>query len=192
VSSIIGEFGAHDLRTDGLETALQDETFVSRLKEAYAEEADWDADPTQIFYWAVLSLTIGPEGAVRRARSDGRTAWREVASIARREALSSVPDIDDMLGTLEDYQKDEDPESDLESFASGLGATSQCARCGATMVDSDEFADAAVRYYKLRGRNAEQMRERLSDAAESLAVEKGSFDYPSFCSYCAHMMSKDD
>jgi putative GTP pyrophosphokinase len=192
VQSIIREFGAYDLRTDGLETALQDEKFVNQLTSAYAEEADWQADATQIFRWTVLSLVVGSQAAVRRARSDGRADWREVAATARREALASIPGVEDVLVALEQPDKDEDPQSDLEDWAGALDATSRCAFCGTTIVRPDEFADSAVRYYRLRGRKAEEIRERLRHAAQSVGTETGSWDNSSICSYCSYVLNKDD
>jgi ppGpp synthetase/RelA/SpoT-type nucleotidyltranferase len=192
VQGVTREFGAYDLRTDGLETVLHDEKFVNQLCSAYAEEADWQADETQIFRWTVLSLLVGPDAAIRRARSDGRADWREVSRIARREALASIPGVEDLLVALETPQKDEDPEWDLKSWAGALDATSQCAYCGTTIVHPDEFADSAVQYYKLRGRRAEETRERLRDAAQSVATETGSWGSSSICSYCSYVLNKDD
>jgi ppGpp synthetase/RelA/SpoT-type nucleotidyltranferase len=192
VESIRREFGGYKLRADGLETALGDNDFMNRLRTAYNEQADWEPASEQCFRWAVLSLAVGREAAIRRARSEARAEWREISIIARSEAMASVPQPEDMLSELEQPAKDEDPEYNLETWASGLGATSRCALCGTTIVDPDDFVDAAVRFYRLRGRKAEQTRERLRDAAQSLAIETGSWDNPSLCGYCSNMLNKDD
>ena len=101
-------------------------------------------------------------------------------------------DAEDMLNYLENPQKDEDTEWELESWAAALGAVSRCACCGTKIVDPGTFADAAVRYYRLRGARAEKVRERLDEAASSLAVETGSWDNPSLCNYCSYQFNKDD
>lgn len=179
------------LRADGLEVALGDEKLLDRLNQAYLDASGWDPEPPQLFRWVVLSLLVGTDGALRRAASEGRQGRREIEVIGRREALADVPKIDDILNGLEKAPKDADPEWDLERWASALGATNDCACCGTTIVDPDQFAEAAVRYFKVRGKKAEALHERLAEAARSTAVETGSWGSSTVCSYCNHVLSKD-
>lgn len=192
VQGIMRDFGGYELRTDGLETAFEDQAFMKRLQAAYGERTRWDADPEQLFRWVVHSLTAGAESAVGQARRDGRRDWREVDRIARHEIMSGVPDVGSLLTELEDPAKDEDPEGSLMQYAEAIGGAGECTFCGTTIVDVDEFADAAVRHYKLRGKRAEEIRGRLSDAIESLGVETGSWGSASVCSHCEYMLNKDD
>lgn len=72
-----------------------------------------DAEPEQLFRWVTLSLVLGTDGAIRLAKREGRTDWKEIDAFAEREVLSEVPRVEDMLAALENAQKDEDPESSI-------------------------------------------------------------------------------
>lgn len=179
--------GAH-LRSDGLHAALTDQTFMRRLEALYKEASGWEPDPPQLFTWAVHSLVFGKDSGAKRAYSEGRAVWKDIERIARREILSDVGSPEEMLSSLEYAQKDEDPESDIESWASVLGVSRRCAFCGTAIVDPEEFAKAAVKQFKVRGRRADTMRKRLTEAVQSKAMEPGSWDDPSICSRCAHKL----
>lgn len=191
VQSLLREAEGRRLRSDGLEVVLRDDTFLDNLEKAYASACGWTAEPEQLFRWAVLSLFLGTDGAVRRARSEGTAEYKEIEVFARREILSEVPKVDDILNALENAQKDEDPGFSLELWANALGASNACAFCGTTIIDPDAFGDAAVRHYKLRGKKAESVRDRLAEAARSTAVETGSWSSSTVCSYCDHVLGKD-
>jgi ppGpp synthetase/RelA/SpoT-type nucleotidyltranferase len=189
VQAVIRDTEGLDLRSDGIHAALGDQSFIRRLQTAYEEASGWEAEPTQIFEWAVQSLPFGKDAAVRRASVDGRSARKDIEAIARREVL---PDTIDQILRLAEYpQKDEDPASKLEVWASVLGASHNCAACGTSIVDPEEFAAAAVKHYKIRGRRATVLREQLAEAAQSRVPEIGWWGSPSLCSNCSYGFSKD-
>lgn len=189
VQAILRDTEGLDLRSDGIHAALTDESFIRRLQTAYEEASGWEAESTQLFEWAVQSLPLGKDAAVRRASAYGRTAWREIETIARREVL---PDTIDQIFRLIEYpQKDEDSDSKLEAWASVLGASHSCAACATSIIDPEEFAAAAVKHYKIRGRRATVLRERLAEAAKSRVAEIGWWGSPSLCSCCSNAFSKD-
>ena len=179
------------LRSDAVHVALTDAALIDRIKSAYREAAGWEAEPTEVFSLAVRSVSLGKGGVLRRAASEGRAARREIESIARREMLSDLPAVDDMLASLEYRQKDEDTESQIERWACALGVSSSCVICGTTIVDPDEYATAAVKHYSVRGRRAESIRERIVEAVSSTAIETGSWEDPAICNYCANRLTKD-
>ena len=188
VRAVVRDTEGLELRSDGIHAALADQSFIRRLQTAYEEASGWEAEPTQLFEWAVQSLPLGKDAAVRRASADGRTARREIEAIARREALPDT--IDRMLRLAEYPQKDEDPASKLEVWAGVLGASHHCAACGTSIVDPQEFAAAAVKHYKIRGRRAIVLREQLAEATQSRVPEIGWWGSPSLCSYCSYASSK--
>lgn len=181
------------LRSDGIHAGLADQSFISRLKAAYEEASGWEAEATQLFGWVVQSLLSDKDAAVRLASADGRAVRSEIETIARREMLPDT--IDRMLRPIEYPQKDEDYESKIEVWASALGASHRCISCGISIVDPEEFAAAAVKHYKVRGRLANSLRKRLAKAVQSGAIETGWWGTPSFCSYCSgalrNAISKD-
>lgn len=191
VRSVIRATEALELRSDGLHVALTDQAFMLRLKVAYEEAIGWAPENAQLFDWAVQSLHLGKNAAVRQAARDGRAERLEIESIARREMLSGVSSVDDMLKSLDHAQKDGDPDSDIEMWASALGVSTGCAFCGTAIVNPDEFASAAVRHYGVQRKYKEPLGEQLADAVRSTAIEIGSWDSSSICSHCADVLDKD-
>jgi ppGpp synthetase/RelA/SpoT-type nucleotidyltranferase len=187
VRAVVRDTEGLGLRSDGIHAALADQSFIRRLQTAYEEASGWAAEPTQLFEWAVHSLSFGKDAAVRRATAEARTAWREIETIARRELL---PDAISQIICLVEYpQKEEDYESKIEVWASALGASHRCESCGISIVDPEEFAAAAVKHYKVRGRSAASLRERLVEAVQSRTTEMGWWGTPSICSHCSSALN---
>jgi ppGpp synthetase/RelA/SpoT-type nucleotidyltranferase len=194
VQSVMHELGGQALRTDGFDSALQDDQLIEKLKTAYSEGSgryEFEAEPYHLFRWIARSAIRGTGAAIREARRDGQAAAREIDVIGRAEALSDAPAVTDMLDALEYAHKDEDPEGTLTRWADGLDVSRSCIFCGTSIVDPEEFGEAAVRHYKIRGKNADEIRERLAESVRSSALEQGSFDNSSMCSYCSYVLSKD-
>jgi ppGpp synthetase/RelA/SpoT-type nucleotidyltranferase len=192
IQAVLREVENQPLRSDGLEAALQDEAFVAQLKAAYSATSgfDWEPDTTYIFLWVALSLFGGKDASLRRARHEGRLERQEIESIAAREALGDFPSLEAVLRSLEYAQKDEDPESDIRSWACNLGVTNRCTICGTTIIDPEELARALVKHFKLRGYRARGMRERLTEAIQSRSSETGSWYSSTTCSYCAYSFER--
>jgi hypothetical protein len=190
---ILREYQRTGARADGLDAALQDGEFQQRLRDAYRTHTRWDADNEQLFRWSVHSVAHGKESAIRMARRDGREEWKEIDRIARNEIMSGYPEhADSLISRLGNPMKDEDVEWDIEQLASAFGGLRSCARCGTSIIDPEEFADAVVSHYKLRGKRADSARDEIIDAVRSSAVEVGGWGNPSLCNYCDHVMNKDD
>lgn len=192
VQSVLRELEGSPIRGDGLATILQDEAYNCELKSAYSNASGWEADPIQIFRWAVLSLVVGRDAAVRLAAREGRLEGRERAAFVAREIMGGFSSAEEVAESLENVQKDEDPESDIETWASVLGVSRNCSFCGTTIIDPEELAEAVVKYFGVRGRRADNMCERLSDAVRSSAIEIGSWGDSNVCSHCAYTLGDDD
>jgi hypothetical protein len=195
VQAAMRELEGEDIRTDGFATALADEGLIRRLREAYSDGSgryQFDANNHLVFLWIASAVVRGIDAAIREARRHGRGEAAYIDATAQHEALSDIDGPEDIVDALEHAQKDEDPASDVERWADGLDALGKCSMCGTALVDPDEFADAAMRHYRVRsGRKADRIRERLRDAVRDSGAEEASFGSSSLCSYCAHMMSKD-
>jgi len=191
IQSVLREIEVSPIRADGLAAILQNEAFNTQLKTAYSEASGWEADPVQIFRWAVLSFLIGKDAVVRLAAREGRIERREMAEIATREVMGDFSSASELAGSIENAHKDEDPESDIETWASVLGVSHACAFCGTTIIDPEEFAEAVVKHFKLRGRRADEMRDRLTDAVQSTAIEIGSWENSDICNHCAYTLADD-
>lgn len=192
VQSILREFGSFQIRSDGLEAVLLDTEYMSRLKAEYESHTRWETNPVQHFRWAVWSMVYGPEAGLKQARRDGEQDWQEIDTVARSEMMASLPDtVDDLLDELRFPAKDGDPQYDIEHWASALGAVRTCG-CGETIVDAEVFAENAVSHYKIRGKHADEVRDEVEAEITNSGVETGGWMNSSRCSYCDHILSKDD
>ena len=190
VQFVLRETTGATLRSDGLHSALVDENLTAALEGTYRQASGWDVEATRLFPLVIHSLLFGKEASLRRAAQEGRAERKEIEIIARREVLSDLS-AEEMLTAIENPHKDEDIESDVERWAAVLGASYGCALCGASIVDPDAFAQAAVKQSKVRGRRAHRLREALSEALTSTAIETGTWDNPALCSNCSYVLSKD-
>jgi ppGpp synthetase/RelA/SpoT-type nucleotidyltranferase len=188
---VLRETDGADVRSDGLHALLQEEQFISRLKSSYHDVAGFDAMPEQLFRWAASAMPHGKEAAIRAAAREARQEWEEIRSIAQREILPDARDFERRLLSLEYAQKDDDPDSDIQSWASALGATVPCSFCGTPIVNPDRLAKAAAKYYGKRGEVARSIRARVKDATEDSGVETGSWDNSGMCGHCSYMLYKD-
>lgn len=75
-------------------------------------------------------------------------------------------------------------ETTMETWAGILKVEYRCPACVRTCVDSTDFANAAVDFYKIR-------EEEEENAIETVlaAVEGGAFAGP--CSYCRYLAERD-
>lgn len=192
IQSLLRQTEGLQLRSDGIELALNDSAFLTRLEDAYMRASKWgEVFPYHLFRWALRSLQIGKDAAIRLAGREGRADRKEIETIATQEALANAPNLDEMLAAIERPDKDGDIDWDIESWAMGLGVVRECVYCEERIIDPEEFANAAIRYFKVRGKRADTLRERLADAVRDRSAEQGSFDDPSICSSCAYRLSKD-
>jgi len=191
VESTLRELEGTPIRADGLAAVLDDKEFLERLGNDYREanRLGIDADPVQLFRWAVDAAINGREFAVRDAKRTGRADWRETDLIYRREALSGLPaDEDELDSYIHEALDDGDPHYDIEHWAQALNASTTC-MCGTKIIDEDAFADAFIKRNRLRGNKAERARERIIDLITNSGVETSNGS--SLCSYCSYTMSKD-
>jgi len=191
VQSTLRELEGTPIRTDGLAAVLDDTNFLARLETEYREanRIEIDADPVQLFRWAVEAAINGSEAALREAKRSGRADWQETDAIYRREALSDLPkDVDELGHYMHDALDDGDPSYDLGQWADALDAGSSCV-CGTKLIDEDAFADAFIKRNRLKGKNAERARDKIISLIANSGVETS--DGSGLCSHCSYMMSKD-
>jgi hypothetical protein len=129
---------------------------------------------------------------VRAVRRRIQEEWSEITAIARRELLSDLPArIDEFLARLEAHHKHDDPASDIQRWASGLGAVTSCSFCGASIVSADAFADEIVRHYRLRGQRADKIRSEIEQAVWNSGIETGTFGSSTVCNSCNYQLGRD-
>jgi putative GTP pyrophosphokinase len=193
VRSVVREYGTSQVRADAIDSALQDKALLARFAKAYKKHFDWEPDSAQLFRWAVAAAARGTDAAKRLAERQGREDWAEVDAIGRREILSDLPDTwEGLAASIEHHDKDEDPCYDILRWAGVLGGLNHCYICGTEIVDTDELVEALLDHYKLRGKRADDAREKLRNVIFNSGVESGGWSNSSICNYHENVLSKDD
>lgn len=194
VQSLLSEVSGASIRADGLEALLSDREFLERLREAKAEAQGDATYPAELMHWCLHAMTHDTASAIALARRHGRDVARSEAAWARGELLSGLPDgIDGFLSDLEDGEKDGDIDSDIQTWASAVGALERCGFCATPIVDAETFAQEIVRHYRIRGDRAERLAQRIQAFVENCGVETGGpFGSSTTCSYCDYKLGKDD
>ena len=192
IAWVLNNYQGTGVRCDGIAAALRDEEFQKKLRDAYERHVKWEAENQQVFRCVVHSVADGQDSAIRLAARDGRQEWQDIERTARNEMRSSLPDDPESLLSRYIDPKEDDLAGDIEEIASSVGGNRTCVRCGTTIVDPEEFADSVVSHYRLRGKRADSIREDMIQAVNSSGVDVGGWNSSDLCSYCDHVMSKDD
>lgn len=132
---------------------------------------------------------------MRRLPADARMALMDAVEgfeskqIARREALSALPDtIEELIERL----KDPHQEADIEGWAEALGAISDCANCPTTIISTFSFAEAAVQHYEDTEADVDNAHERIETALRASGIETGGWGDGSLCAYHNEQAAKDE
>jgi ppGpp synthetase/RelA/SpoT-type nucleotidyltranferase len=185
--NLCDDLGINSLK--GLPDILKRHEFRDALGDAYSKIFPAPIDPETVLLAGLHALANGDRRALRFVRRKAQREFDEIDRIARREMLSELPaTVDDLIEQLEDPRY----ETDIVSLAEALGATTSCARCGATVVDAYSFAEAAIQHYDLSGDEGDQAFERIELAINQSGADTGGFDDSSVCSYCEAQMAKHD
>jgi putative GTP pyrophosphokinase len=181
---MLAELKQTGVRADALDTVLQDREFLDACRAAYREETRWPADPTRAFEWAVKSLVNGKEATLNLARQHGKSDWDEVDAQYQSEMRSVLPD------------KWETLEEELDQGGAAIGEiaryfdTRRDCLCGTEMIEYDDFADALLNHYALRGDEEPPAYQTIIDALASSGFEDA--DGSDLCSTCHYKLSRDD
>ena len=146
-------------------------------------------DNEDFFLAALYAAAEGEDKAIRWVRKEAQREWRELESLAMREALSSLPStIEDLIEELEDPSG----ETDFEGWAQIFGATSDCAICSTTIIQPFSFAESAVQHYEVSEADADDAHERIETAIRSSELEIGGWGDGSLCAYHNDQAAKKD
>jgi hypothetical protein len=134
---------------------------------------------SEAFEYGLLFATKG-NFAFEEYRGRVDRDWAEVEAVARREALSRMPD------TYREFKKELRCGNVPWEALFELGAVKSCLRCGNDILDADAATEAIAEHYG---------KEDISDELYPLLADlEGieSADSAGYCSYCGWQMSKDD
>jgi hypothetical protein len=142
--------------------------------------------PLENLEWAVYSALVATETytltGIKVVQKRIKDEWDEMVAIARREALSGMPDtIDDFIKMLESGVV---PTKALAE----LGGIQRCSRCGTDILRPEQAAEAVLEYYG--NPDVDVNLKALFEGLDTPEVE--SVDFSGACQYCGYPMSKDD
>ena len=143
----------------------------------------------EIFLAALYAVAKGDNKAIRWVRKKARREWDELEQFAMNEALNSLPDsAEDLIKAIGDPRV----EADIEGWAEALGATTDCAVCSTTVIQTSSFAEAAVEHYDIPEGEDAGTYERIEAALYASGSETGGWSSESLCAYHDNQASKDD
>jgi ppGpp synthetase/RelA/SpoT-type nucleotidyltranferase len=163
---------------------LEDVQFRESVASAYSGIMPVRISNEDTFLAAIRAAGSGKEWAISEVTRLAREEWNEIDQLARREALSSLPDrIEDFVAQIEAF----DSGSTME-WAEALGATNGCLVCGNTVVDSYALAQAAVDYYQANGDHF----QRIETAVLQSDCDTGGYGDGSLCAYHNEQAGRED
>jgi len=136
-----------------------------------------------------VSLKYAAKGgeALKEYREHIEEEWAGIEAISRGENLSGMPEtFEGFIALLKDR------EVPWEVFRE-LGGVQGCMRCGTEIFIPDTAAEGVLDFYGFPETD-EDVEHLLWDASNNYdsPFEPESVDFSGVCSYCGHMMSKDD
>lgn len=172
------------VRSDALDTLLQDREFLAECDKEYQVAARWPADDSRKLEWAIEALLRGRPEALKLARMHGQGDWDDIVAQSDSEIRATPPsDWNEFEEQLEDRS------IDLHELARYFEVARDCL-CGEELIEFDDFIDAVQEHYGLRGDEAHMSYDLLLTALNDSGFEDA--DGSRFCSRCTHKMNKDD
>lgn len=186
---LCGRIGLRSL--ESLPDILMRSGFRTELDDVYRKTLGFfGLSREELFLASIYALARGDQRAIARVQRRAREEADELDAIAKREALSSLPDsIDELIEQLEDYSR----EIDFAELAQTLDATDECSVCGETVVLPEEFAEAVIVHYGVPEADEDDVRNRIENAIYHSSAETGGGPGGgSLCSYHRAQAEKDD
>ncbi len=176
-------------RLDGLEDVLKDARLFEQLDEEHCRRFPFGLSEEDFFQFALTAAVRGPAAALKEAKKRFQRELEEISQIAPHEETPLPETVEELLQELTPTTKDEivDLPVLIHRLAQRFDVRSECAICGADIVDEDELAEAILDHYKS---DNDEVRRQLNRAIVDSGIELGGWDHPSLCSYHADLMTK--
>ena len=174
---------------EGFPDVLGRTGFRDRVAETYRAVIGIGIGIEEVFLAALYAFAEGDDKAISWVRKKARHERDEFEQFAKREALSSLPDgFEELIKALEDPGSN----ADIAGWADALGATSDCAVCGTTVIQPFSFAESAVQHYEIPGEHDADVHERIEAALRASGEETGGWGDGSLCAYHNEQAAKDN
>jgi len=184
VEATLKRIGDKKIRADALDVLLQDKVFLEKLHEAYLEHTKWSPYPALVFECAIHATLNGTASAVALARKRGKADWAEIDAQFKSEISYAVPD-----AWAELKRQLEDREAAIGTIAEYFDAVDTCA-CGVEIVEFDSLVSSVIEHYGLDDMEASEASELLIAAMDRAGLDDS--EGTGLCSYCYHVLNKDD
>jgi putative GTP pyrophosphokinase len=178
-----GEFG---LKTIGEARKGLSEEVLDHLKEIHDSRFPMLSPGRDFLEFGMLFVAEGPS-AFQEYKRHVEAGWDEIESFGRAEALSGMPETFDEF--VEMAERGDVPWEAMEE----LGGVQGCTRCGTKTFVYEAAVEAVLDHYGITHTDVD-LETLLYNACNDYECpfEPESVDFSEVCSWCGHMMSKDD
>jgi ppGpp synthetase/RelA/SpoT-type nucleotidyltranferase len=184
VEATLQKTGEKKVRADALDALLQDKTFREKLDAAYLEQTKWSPYPARIFECAVHAALNGTASGIALARKQGKADWAEIDAQFKSEISYAVPET-----WAELKRRLENRQAEIGTIAEYFDATDTCA-CTAEIVEFDSLVSSVIEHYGLEDKEASEASDLLIAAMDRAGMDDS--EGTGLCSYCYHVLNKDD
>ncbi len=147
---------------------------------------DWAIGDMDTLIWGIKATVIG-DRAYAEFVEEVKGEWEEVESIARREALSGLPQTVDEL--IEELENAREINIGLLDGLKELGGMSDCDICGQDIFEPDQAYEALCGHYD---RECPALLDLLYDICANGVLECEDASHSGLCLHCAHLLYSDN
>lgn len=177
---------------EGLSNVIRRSEFRDELANAYLQIIGSLATNEDLLLASFYAVGKDDRAALRYIRRQARRERRERRGIVQISDEAMAASLPYALQKLINELEHPHDETDILGWASALGATTECAVCGTTIVHPAAFAEAALEHYEVPEADSVETRERIEQAIQHSDVETGGSSDSSLCAYHADQANRDN
>jgi len=186
VEFLVKKAGEYGLKTVGEARRGLSNRVIKRLTRIHDSRFSMLSPGSDLLEFGMLFAAEGPS-AFQEYKRHVEADWDEIESYGRAEALSGMPETFDEF--VEMAERGDVP---WEAMAE-LGGVKGCMRCGAETFVLDSAVEGVLDHYGFPDTEVD-LEDLLFHASNNheCPFELEAVDFSGVCSWCGHMMSKDD
>jgi putative GTP pyrophosphokinase len=186
VEFLLKKAAEYGLKTIGEARRGLSEEVINHLKGIHDSRFPMLSPGRDLLEFGMLFSAEGPL-AFQEYKRHVEADWDEIESFGRTEALSGMPETFDEF--VEMAERGDVPWEAMKE----LGGLRECTRCGAEIFVLDSAAEGVLDHYGFPDTEVD-LENLLFHASNNYECpfELEDVDFSGVCSWCGHMMSKDD
>lgn len=145
----------------------------------------WGPPVGMMLYYGT-KIMAGDNNGYSKFRSAVERDYADTLSVARREAVSALPEtVDELIIGIKTGSIDAD---DLAYTLRVIGGIDECYICGEEILSADDAHEALETHYNVF---REELPRLLHEMESSFAMDSADEDMPGLCHHCAHLLTSD-